>query len=92
MMLPDPDQARVDRAKVIDYLLSRNHPDGRSKADFFTRFGFKAEDWQVLANAVKAVGISNPVAAVVQSAHGTRYTVDGPLTSPDGRTPRVRTV
>lgn len=92
MILPDADRARVDRAKVVDYLLSRTHPDGRSKAEFFTRFGFRVEDWQVLADALKAVGISNPVAGAVQSSHGTRYTVDGPIDSPDGRTPRVRTV
>ena len=91
-MLPDADRARVDRAKVVDYLLSRNHPDGRSKAEFFTRFGFKAEDWQVLADALKAVGVSNPATGVVQSSHGTRYTVDGRMQSPDGRTPRVRTI
>ena len=91
-MLPDADRARVDRAKVVDYLLSRDHPDGRSKAEFFARFGFKVEGWQVFAEALKAVGISNPVAAVVQSSHGTRYIVDGPINSPDGRTPRIRTV
>ncbi len=91
-MLPDADRARVDRAKVVDYLLSRTHPDGRSKAEFFTRFGFRVEEWQVLADALKAIGISNPVAGVVQSSHGTRYSVDGPIRSPDGRTPRVRTV
>jgi hypothetical protein len=50
------------------------------------------DDWQVLAEALKAVGISNPVTAVVQSSHGTRYTVDGPIQCPDGRTPSVRTV
>ncbi len=91
-MLPDADLVRVDRAKVVDYLLSRTHPDGRSKAEFFTRFGFKVENWQVLADALGAVGISNPVTAVVQSPHGTRYTVDGPMQSPYGRTPRIRTV
>ena len=91
-MLPDASRARIDRAKVVDYLFSRTHPDGRSKAEFFARFGFRVEDWQLLADALKAVGISNPVAGVVQSAHGTRYTVDGPIQSPDGRTPRVRTV
>lgn len=91
-MLPDADRARVDRAKVVEYLLSRTHPDGRSKAEFFTHFGFKVEGWQVLAEALKTVGISNPVAGVVQSAHGTRYTVDGPIHAPGGRTPRIRTV
>ena len=64
----------------------------RFSRKFFTRFGFKVDDWQVLADTLKAVGISNPVTAVVQSSHGTRYTVDGPMQSPDGRMPRVRTV
>ena len=91
-MLPDADRARVDHGKVVDYLLSRTHPDGRSKAEFFARFGFRVEDWQALADALKRVGISNPVAGVVQSLHGTRYTVDGPINSPDGRKPRIRTV
>lgn len=92
MMLPKGDGAYVDRTKIIDYLLSLSHPDGRSKAEFFTRFGFKVEQWQVLAEALRMVGISNPVAATVESSFGTRYTVDGSLQTPDGRSPRVRTV
>jgi hypothetical protein len=92
MMLPDRDQARIDRAKIADYLLSLSHPDGRGKAAFFMRFGFKAQDWEVLADALRAVAVRNPATAVVESAHGTRYTVDGPLHAPDGRAPLVRTV
>ncbi|SRR6266568_3622518 len=92
MLLPDAERASVDRAKITDYLLSLSHPDGSSKAAFFTRFGFKAEDWETLAAALKEVGIANPVADSVESPHGTRYTVDGSLQCPDGRTPRVRTV
>lgn len=64
-MLPGSDQARVDQTKIMDYLLSPTHPDGRSKAEFFTRFGFKATEWQVLADALRAVGTGNPVVAVV---------------------------
>lgn len=92
MMLPDRDRARVDRAKIIDYLLSSSHPDGRGKAAFFMRFGFKAQDWEVLADALRTVAVRNPATAVVESAHGTRYTVDGPLPAPDRRAPMVRTV
>jgi hypothetical protein len=43
MMLPKGDGAYVDRTKIIDYLLSLSHPDGRSKAEFFRRFGFKTD-------------------------------------------------
>lgn len=92
MMLPDSDRARVDRAKIADYLLSLSHPDGRSKAEFFARFGFTVEAWEVLADALRAVGISNSVTGIVASVHGTRYTVDGLLPTPDGRTPMIRTV
>lgn len=63
-MLPGSGQARVDQTKIVDYLLSPTHPDGRSKAEFFTRFGFKATEWQVLAEALRAVGAGNPVVAV----------------------------
>ena len=92
MMLPDRERAQVDRAKITDYLLSPSHPDGRSKAAFFMRFGFKVQDWEVLAEALRAVAARHPATAVVESAHGARYTVDGPLHAPDGRAPLVRTV
>lgn len=90
--LPDRDRAHVDSSKIIDYLLSQFHPDGRTKAEFFMRFGFTIEKWQELAEALRAVGTSNPVVAVVESSHGVRYTVDGQMHAPDGRKPRVRTV
>ncbi|MFZ5557564.1 MAG: DUF6883 domain-containing protein [Pseudomonadota bacterium] len=92
MTLPDSDRARVDRSKITDYLLSTSHPDGRGKAVFFMGFGFKVEKWEILAEALRAVGISNPVVGVVESPYGKRYTVDGQLQAPDGRTPMVRTV
>lgn len=92
MMLPDADRARVERTKLTDYLLSLSHPDGRSKAQFFMSFGFRSEDWRILAEALRVVGASNPIVAVVESPHGARYTINGALQTPDGRTPIVRTV
>ena len=91
-MLPNREHARVDPSKIINYLLSQSHPDGRTKAEFFTRFGLRAERWQQLAEALRAVGTTNPVVAVVESLHGVRYTVDGSMQAPDGRMPKVRTV
>ena len=82
MMLPDAGQARVERNKVTGYLLSQSHPDGRYKAEFFMRFGFRSEEWRILAEALRAVGVANPVVAVVKSAHGVRYTVDGLMQTP----------
>jgi hypothetical protein len=82
MMLPNADEVRVDQAKIVDYLLSLSHPDGRSKAAFFMRFGFCIAEWKALAEALREVGISNPVASEVGSSYGRRYTVDGPRKHP----------
>ena len=92
MRLPNAEQARVDREKLTDYLLCVGHPDGGSKAEFFTRFGFPVQDWEVLAEALRRHGAYCDVVNTVDSAHGTRYAVDGPLETPDGRNPLVRTV
>ena len=92
MLLPNADQAIVEEAKITEYLLSSDHPDGRGKADFFNRFGFRREAWQVLADALRQHGAAYPVAKSAQSAWGTRYSVDGELNCPDGRRPRIRTV
>ena len=92
LQIPDRAHSRVDRAKIVDYLLSTMHPDGRAKAEFFLRFGFRAERWQELADALREVGASNPVAGLVETDYGLRYTVDGPMRAPDGRAPHVRTV
>jgi len=52
MKLPHLDRLVVEQAKVTDYLLSATHRYGASKARFFVRFGFRTEDWQVLAGAL----------------------------------------
>ena len=52
LKLPRARRARVDEGKVAGYLLSKDHPDGRSKAAFFGRFGFTAARWELLAGCV----------------------------------------
>jgi hypothetical protein len=92
MTLPDRHRTPVAPAEITEYLLSQSHPGGRTKAEFFMRFGFRIERRQELADAIREAGVSHPLAAVVQSRHGVRYVVGGSLRTPDGRTPRVHTV
>lgn len=92
MKLPNARQARVERTKVVDYLLSESHSDGRSKAAFFLSFGFDRRRWGVLAEALRTHGAANEVVAIEESNYGTRYLVDGIIETPDGRNPRIRTV
>lgn len=90
--LPNAEHARIDSEKVLNYLISDVHPDGKHKAEFFKAFGFSAEDWQVLREKLLKHGQEHDVCAEVQSPFGTRYTVEGDLETPDGRNPTVRTV
>lgn len=92
MKLPTAHGARVDRGKITEYLLSATHPQGHTKARFFTRFGFTAATWPTLAIALKELAAVNAVSSVVETPFGVRYTVDGNLRCPDGRAPTVRTV
>ncbi|MDO9318039.1 MAG: DUF4926 domain-containing protein [Gammaproteobacteria bacterium] len=39
-LLSNADKARVDKSKITEYLLSPSHPDGWSKAKFFSSLGF----------------------------------------------------
>ncbi len=92
MKLPHAAKTRVERKKIVEYLLSSSHPDGSAKARFFMRFGFSSEDWKIFARALRQHGRAHDVTASVGSRHGTRYSVDGLLKTPDGRKPKVRTV
>jgi hypothetical protein len=90
--LPHLDRAVVTEAKIVNYLLSARHPGGRAKARFLESFGFRARDWRVLRDGKIAHAMANEITASHQTNFGTRYEIDGPLPTPDGRTPMVRVV
>ena len=92
MNLPRAEKAVVPSNKVENYLLDLRHPIGGGKAQFFLRFGFRREEWTTLADALRRHTRENPVADTVTDADGVSYLVEGPLATPSGRQPRVRTV
>jgi hypothetical protein len=92
MKLPNPDELLVEREKIADYLLNRAHRYGASKARFFTEFGFRIEEWERLAEALREHGRTHEVARTRETGFGPRYAVEGGLNTPIGRYPRVRSV
>lgn len=92
MKLPEYKSAIVPDRKITAYLLSLTHRDGRNKAAFFMRYGFTADDWQTLSAALKRHAADHEVVATETTVFGTNYVVEGPLLTPDGRSPRVRVV
>ncbi len=92
MNIPNAVQAIIPERKITAYLRSLTHRDGRSKAMFFMRFGFAADDWEGLANALRRHAADHEVAEQEATPFGISYVVEGALTTPDGRSPQVRVV
>jgi hypothetical protein len=92
MQLANRQHAVVPREKVVDYLLSLSHRDGRPKAVFFGRFGFSADNWQALADALIRHANDHEVARTEDSPFGTRYVVEGIMAMADGRDAFVRSI
>jgi hypothetical protein len=86
------DRAIVPEDKIVNYLLSVRHSAGRAKARFLEGFGFHAKDWHLLRDALISHATENDITALQQTRFGTRYEIDGPLPTPDGRNPIVRVV
>jgi len=92
LKLPNAHLALVEREKITEYLLNTEHVYGASKARFFSAFGFDAEAWETLAQALREHGQRYAVSSARETLFGPRFEVEGDLNTPDGRTPRVRTV
>lgn len=79
MRLPNANLALVERPKITEYLLNREHPDNGGKADFFIALGFHVNDWETMAAALRMLAIDSPVTLSVESPHGKKYIVDGTI-------------
>lgn len=90
--LPQGDALRVEESKIVDYLLNHEHPDGASKAKFFSAFGFNASDWRIFADAMRRHGRERDVVKKIATEFGTKYEVECSLAAPDGRSPCIRSV
>ena len=90
--LPHVDLVEMPDAKVLHYLLSREHPLGRAKAVFFLARGFTRGAPDQFRDALRGHASENDVTAMIQTDYGTRYRVEGPIHCPDGSRPTVRVI
>lgn len=91
-MLPHGDRATVPADKLAGYLLSEAHPVGRTKAALFVAAGYSAASAQLLEQDLLVIARTAEVVEQVESSHGVKYVVDGPLATPVGGTIWLRTV
>jgi hypothetical protein len=91
MKLPFAEDALIETTKVTAYLLSPAHPQGRNKAAFFRRLGFRREHPEVLWQALRRLAPTIDVTETV-FPFGIKYVGTGLLDSPSGRRVQVVTV
>lgn len=92
MRLPDADRAVVEERKITQYLLNAAHPDNGGKARFFNSVGFTAAGWRVLAEAMQQHARDGEVLRCVESGHGCKYVLGGPIQTPRGVVAAIRSI
>lgn len=84
---------RIERQKILDYLLSPTHPIGQYKAEFFQALGYHQLIWRTLERDIRGLlAAERRLSHAGDTGHGVKYTVSGLLAGPNGRTARVLTV
>jgi hypothetical protein len=91
--MPPPDfrAARIDHAKIADYLLGGASFAAIAKARFFGRVGFRVKEWQRFAQALRTQAAGAAVAEE-RSPWGRKYVALGPIDAPNGRRYKVVSV
>ena len=92
MKLPNAERAVVEERKITEYLLSFTSPDGRTKAEFFTRFGFQSDEWEVFAEMLRSHCLEHEVYEFSETGRGVKYVIIGTVRTPDGRNPNIKSI
>lgn len=91
MHLPEAGSLIVEEGKIVDYLLNLAHPQGGPKAKYFRNRGFTDGQWQLMADALKQHGATQPITASSKNRHGTKFEVKCQIITPDGTNPCILT-
>jgi hypothetical protein len=75
--LPNAEKAIIERDKIANYLLNPMHRYGAAKESFFTAFGFRADAWEILAEALREHGQKNGIVRTYETGFGPRFIVEG---------------
>jgi hypothetical protein len=90
--LINPYLLRVEAAKVTDYLLSSDHPEGAAKAKFFEGVGFCKAKVDEFVAALRTHAANNNIAEVIPHAYGVKMVIDCYMPTPSGKDYCIRSV
>ena len=78
--------------KITGYLLNLDHRKGRHKARWFIARGYDPTSADLLVSDLFKHGRPSHLVRHEDDAYGRRYVYEGPLETPDGSNPRVRSI
>ena len=90
--LPDCEKARIEDNKLFNYLLNPNHPDGKSKAQFYKLIGYSPDKGEQLRADLLRLACMGLVTDELPNRIGRKYVVVGPIDAPNGKTYQLLTV
>jgi hypothetical protein len=78
--------------KLRDYILSPKHPEGRAKATYLARIGYRQTEWRRLDADLRGQILKGNAKHAKPSPYGQKYEILGRLTGPNGTSAWVRTI
>ena len=92
LQLPNHPQAYVQSNKLKGYLLSETHAVGKAKAKFFRELGFNETNLEALEQALLNLARTQAVYETIETVHGAKYVIIGPIETPVEKTVTILTV
>jgi uncharacterized protein DUF6883 len=92
MKVPNADRAVIAADKLTGYVLNVSHKRGGPKARLLLSVGYRSDNPQSLESDLRVQHLSLDVMRTHQSEYGVVYEIEGPITTPNGRTVRFCSV
>jgi hypothetical protein len=89
VQLPNALEAAIEDTKLAGYLLNPDHPRGRSKANYFLRFGYTAD---TLRTDLLHLARTSDATEQGDNGFGIVWSIIGTITSPTGDLLKVETI
>lgn len=88
MTIPNADRAIVAIEKLTAYLLNPSHRRGAAKSRLLVSLGYRADAPHVLESDLRTQHLALDPSRISQNPYGLAYEIDGPITTPSGKTVR----
>jgi hypothetical protein len=92
MKLPEGSILEIAENKIKDYLLNPNHPDGKSKAEFFIANGINLESIELFEELLKQQASVCEIAKIITTFYGIKYVFESSIKFPTGKSHNIRSV